>query len=103
MPEKGCDYLVPDETIIPQFISCESHSLVEKVERTHEEGSVDQSRDTVKSVVQGCAVETRASAMKPRIVKPLVVPGVVVAESSEGRFEDDQRKDSQRHSRSRAG
>ena len=62
--------------------------------RNHEEGSVDQSRDTVKSVVQGCAVETRASAMKPRIVKPLVVPGVVVAESSEGGFEDDQRKDS---------
>ena len=73
MPEKGCDYLVPYETIIPQFISCESPSLVEKVERNHEEGSVDQSRDTVKSVVQGCAVETRASAMKPRIVKPLVV------------------------------
>ena len=120
MPEKGCDSQVPDETIIPQFISCESPSLVEKVERNHEEesidkgrytknviiipqfisfesaslvkkvernreeGSVDKSRDTDdKSVVQGCAVETRASAMKPRIVKPLVVPGVVVTESSE--------------------
>ena len=66
----------------------------DNIDRNHEERSVEKSRDTVKSVVQGCAVETRASAMKPRIAKPLVVPGVVVAESSEGGFEDDQRKDS---------
>ena len=56
MHEKECDYLVNDETIIPQFISCESPSLGDNVDRNHEERSAEKSRDTVKSVVQGCAV-----------------------------------------------